>query len=282
MMPSNKTRISLPSFLVNKKDVFHIVRRTITSTEELAYHDHDYAEIFWIKEGSGMHLINGEALPINKGYLCMIRPNDTHTFRVDGNKNGLTITNIAFHLETLQVFKKRYFNNSDSYFWNSAKQPFTYELSSEQLSEIASITDYILTQERDYMHLDLIFLHILKILKANTSGNMDMPYWLQYAIDNYQTPHYFKQGLAGFTALTNRTTDHVNKVIKTHLNQTLSETVTRIKVNYAAQKLTMTNVPIKTICYDVGFKSLAYFYKVFKLYKGMPPNEFRDVNHKVF
>jgi len=282
-MKNSPTQLKLSSFLSNEEDLFHIVRRTITSTEELDYHNHDYAEIFWIKEGQGTHVINGQYIPIKKGYLCMVRPSDTHTFRVEGNDNGLVVTNVAFFKEDMDTFNTRYFPNSNDYFRSNAELPYSYTLNTEQLNEISSITDYTIAQTKNHLQLDLLILHIFKILgSTDQMKQSDMPFWLQYAIEQYQSPKAFKGGVAGFISLCERSTDHVNRVIKEHLNQTLTETITKLKINYAAQRLTMTNIPIKTISYDCGFKTIGHFYKVFKKYQGMTPKAFRDHNYKVF
>ncbi|GAF01546.1 AraC family transcriptional regulator [Saccharicrinis fermentans] len=279
----NKIRISLPSFLIEPKDVFHIVRRTITADENLEYHDHDYAEVFWIKEGSGIHYINGEKHNIEKGTLCLIRPQDTHTFVSTGNNTGLVVTNIAFYLESLKLFKDRYFPDSETFFWTKEKMPYMVQLNADQLNEISSLSDYILSKKRSYINLDIIILQIFRMLSESFEDMAnDMPHWLALALEQYNSPQLFREGVPGFVALTNRTTDHVNKIIKQYLNQTLTETVTKIKMNYAAQRLTMTNVPIKTICYNCGFNAIGHFYKVFKKYNGMTPNEYRAINHKVF
>ena len=278
-----KTRIKLPSFLINPNDVFHLVRRTITSNENLVYHDHDYAEIFWIKEGKGLHIINGQKKNISKGTLCMIRPQDTHTFKAVGSDTGLVVTNIAFYLESLYLFKDRYFPESDNYFWTKDILPYTRQLNIDQLNELSAITDYVLSHPRDFINLDILILHIFKILKDSESATTsDIPHWLQFALEQYNTPQQFRAGINGFVALTNRTTDHVNKIIKQYLNQTLTDTVTKIKMNYAVQRLTMTNVPIKTICFNCGFNAIGHFYKVFKKYYGMTPKEYRQLNHKIF
>lgn len=278
-----KTLIELPSFLINPDDVFHLVRRTITSDENLDYHHHNYAEIFWIKEGEGLHIINGIKQPIKKGMLCMIRPEDTHTFKVIGNTLGLVVTNIAFSLKSLKLYKDRYFSGSKSYFWTENDLPYKRILNLDQLNELSAITDFVISRRRNYMNLDLLILHIFKILKENESvDNNDIPHWLQYAIEQYNTPQQFREGIRGFVALTDRTTDHVNKMIQHHLRQTLTDTVTKIKMNYAAQRLTMTNVPIKTICFNCGFSAIGHFYKVFKKYNGMTPKEYRQFHNKVF
>ncbi|MGQ1788295.1 MULTISPECIES: helix-turn-helix transcriptional regulator [unclassified Saccharicrinis] len=283
MTPENNIRISLPSFLIEPGDVFHIVRRTITADENLDYHDHDYAEIFWIKEGTGIHYINGEKHPIEKGTLGLIRPSDTHTFVSSGNNTGLVVTNIAFYLESLKLFKDRYFPDSETFFWTKDKMPYMVHLNADQINEISSLTDYTLSKKRDYLHLDIMILQIFKMLTESFEAKAKgIPHWLALALEQYNSPQLFREGVPGFVALTNRTTDHVNKIIKQHLNQTLTETVTKIKMSYAAQRLTMTNVPIKTICYNCGFNAIGHFYKVFKKYNGMTPNEYRAVNHRVF
>ncbi len=283
MMSGNKVRISLPSFLLEPNDVFHIVRRTITSQENLDYHDHDYAEIFWIKEGTGIHYVNNEKHNIGKGTLCLMRPSDTHTFVSTGNNTGLVVTNIAFYLESLNLFKDRYFPDSNELFWTDSKLPYTVLLNTDQLHELETLTDYILSKKHDFFHLDIMILQIFRILTESFSDKAQgIPHWLSLALKQYNSPQVFRDGVPGFVALTNRTTDHVNKVIKQCLNQTLTETVTKIKINYAAQRLTMTNVPIKIICFNCGFNSIGHFYKIFKKYNGMTPNDYRAINHKVF
>ncbi len=276
-------KLSLPTFIINPNDSFHIVRRTITSNENLEYHDHDYAEIFWIKEGDGVHLLNGERIPISKGDLCMIRPADRHTFIANSNTTGLVVTNIAFYLESLQLFKERYFPDCDTYFWTENRQPFSMKLNADELNEISGVTDYILHKPRDFMHLDLMVLHIFKVIQeAHSKSDSSMPHWLSYAIEQYSTPMNFRKGVAGFVELTDRSTDHVNKIVRMYMNRTLTEAVTQIKMTYAAHRLTMTNVPIKTICYNCGYNAIGHFYKVFKKHYGMTPKDYRQTNHKVF
>ncbi|MGM3099363.1 hypothetical protein, partial [Bacillus cereus group sp. BC327] len=72
--------------------------------------------------------------------------------------------------------------------------------------------DYILTKKRDYIHLDLIVLQIFRMLTDSFGEQSnDVPHWLVLALDQYNSPQLFREGVAGFVALTNRSTDHVNK-----------------------------------------------------------------------
>ena len=107
---------------IGEGDSFLIARVTIHSRYDLSLHFHDYAEIFWIENGDGFHLVNGEKMPLKPGMLVMMRPNDEHTFTATGT--GLTIMNLAFPADTLDYLRKRYFADDNSYFWTSASVPY--------------------------------------------------------------------------------------------------------------------------------------------------------------
>lgn len=39
---------------------FHAARTALSRTRPLAYHGHDFAEMFWVDAGRGIHRINGQ------------------------------------------------------------------------------------------------------------------------------------------------------------------------------------------------------------------------------
>ncbi|MBR8536059.1 helix-turn-helix domain-containing protein [Carboxylicivirga sediminis] len=279
-MPTN--RFTLQSFLSDENEAFHIARTTINSLHTLQLHQHNYAEVFWVKEGQGIHLINGEEVPVKKGTLCLIRPDDKHTFRLDKQQEQLVVTNIAFLTDSLDGYKQRYFPNATSYFWATSKLPFSIQLSLEQLNEISALTDRLWTYERNHLHLDFIMIHIFKVLKTISVNSSHVPHWLAFALDNFNSPETLRGGVQAFVALTGRTVAHVNRVLQEHLEQTLTETVIKVRLQYVCQQLIMTNSSIKSICFDCGFESVSYFYRLFKKHYSITPLDYRKRNHKIF
>ena len=79
---------------ISEQEKFHLARVKIHSRQDLSLHEHDFAEVFWIENGKGIHLINGQRVRLQEGDLVMIRPDDEHTFT--SNKIGLTLMNSAF------------------------------------------------------------------------------------------------------------------------------------------------------------------------------------------
>ena len=212
----------------------------------------------------------------------MIRPSDTHTFRLAKNQKNLVVTNIAFRKENLDYFRNRYFENSDSFFWYTGELPFTFHLTKDQLNELSAIVDRLISQPRDYLHLDYLMINIFRIIISQKFVGDYIPRWLGFALENYNTPEQFKLGVDAFIALTKRSVDHVNRTLNKHLKQTLTETVNKAKLEHAARQLTLTNSAIKKIGCDSGFENVSYFHRIFKKYYGVTPKEYRMKNYKIF
>ncbi len=272
----------LETFLTNENEAFHLARTTITSRNDLVYHRHGYAEVFWIKEGSGIHVINGREVPLPLGTLVMIRPDDAHTFRLSRGQGTLVVTNIAFPCDNLDHFRQRYFEDSASWFWKKGDLPFSIVLDIRQLNELSAMVDRLFSQPRDYLHLDYLMINIFRILTVHAPLNGHLPHWLTFALENYQSPEQFRRGIQGFVTLTGRSPDHVNRTLNRLLKQTLTETVNKARLEYAARQLTLTNAAIKKISGDCGIENIGYFHRIFKKYYGTTPREYRRKNHMIF
>ena len=82
------------------KAPFHAARASLSRSRPLADHGHDFAEVFWIDAGRGMHRINGDSIPLVPGSLVLMRATDCHGINPTGGEE-LKLTNIAFPGEAL-------------------------------------------------------------------------------------------------------------------------------------------------------------------------------------
>jgi len=275
-------KFNLDSFLSNSEEVFHLARVTLRSKGDIEMHTHDYAEIFWIEEGEGYHLINGEKVKIFPGYLCTLRPEDKHTFIAKSTAKGLTITNLAFKSTTLDYYRDRYFPETNLYFWSKSHLPFSFRIPAEELSLLCRKADQVINQSRGNIQLDRLLLFIFEIIEpSHKSYDNEMPYWLQSALENYNSPAVFIQGIEGFLSLTNKSIDHTNRIIKKYTGKTLTETINLSKIKYAARLLIMTDASVKTIASDCGYGNMGYFYRVFKAHYKMSPKDYRIHNKRI-
>jgi len=82
--------------------------------------------------------------------------------------------------------------------------------------------------------------------------------------------------------LSGRSPSHVSRTFKTEFGLTPSQYINRLRVERAARRLAASNETIAQICFDVGFVSLSYFYRLFHAHKGMTPVEYRRENSLFF
>ncbi len=275
----------LTDFLAKPKDDFHFAKVTYTTKKELSMHNHDYYEVFWIEKGAGFHHINGYKKKLTKGDLIMVRPEDTHTFSAyPFDSNGLTITNLAFKGDTIRFFKNRYLPGSTDFFWSQEFLPFQIKLTDKDLAFLSLESEKLLLQQNNKLILDYVLNSIFRISIEQSQHKPvchNIPYWLCRAIEQFNSVEYLKTGAVGFAWLCNRSIDHINRVLKSTIDNTLTETINKIKMNYAANQLIMTNSPVKNISHQCGYKNIGHFYKVFKDFYNITPVKYRKLNQKI-
>jgi AraC family cel operon transcriptional repressor len=269
------------SYFLNQNEKFHIARVNITSIHDLSYHSHAYSEIFWIEKGAGFHNINGSRFKIEAGDLVMMRPDDEHAFSPIGK--GLTLVNVAFETNVLAYFRNRYFPNTTFYFWSDKAFPFQMKLSKKTINRISARAEETISYSRSYLQLDSLLLFIFRQVTANekVDNHSDVPLWLFNAIQQYNSPEYFRQGIGGFVTLCERNESYINRTVRMHFGKTLTEILNESKLQYATTQLSLTGMPIKEVCDNCGFHNLGHFYKIFKERYNQTPMEYRKINQKI-
>ena len=74
---------------------------------------------------------------------------------------------------------------------------------------------------------------------------------------------------------------HWHRVFRAMTGETLSEVVRRLRLHKAANALVESDVPVRAVAEQVGYKNLASFSRAFKLAHGVSPNAFREQGHKI-
>ena len=279
-MAQEATLFHLSSFL-QEDELYHIARVNITSKNDLTYHYHDYAELFWVEHGSGFHHINDTVVKISQGDLIMIRPSDKHTF--SARDKGLTIVNVAFSMETLEYLHTRYFSDSSQFFWTNLDLPFHISIPNSLLKRFSTRADDAIKKPRVLLQQDSFLLFILRHLNFQGSSEkcMDIPEWLLNTIGEYNSPENFSQGIEHFADMCNKNKDYINRIVKKTMGKTLINLITDMRLQYATAQLSMTSMPIKEICVNCGYNNLAYFYQIFTKRFNMTPKQYREINQKI-
>lgn len=273
-MKQTAKRFRLVDFL-SDSETFHIARVNITSSRDLNYHTHDYAEILWVESGNGIHNINERKLPLKAGDVVMIRPQDRHSFSAKGK--GLTIINLAFSSETLDFLRQRYPEETGRFFNPSASLPYSTVLPHGKISRLSSLAENAFPLEKSRLLEDSLIITLFRILYdiVRKEEDTSLPAWLKKALTEFSTGSRFAGGAEEFAALCGRNQDYITRTLKRHTGLTLIQTIQKIRMRYATTQLTITTMPIKEIARNCGYANLGHFYKVFADHLGCSPKHYR-------
>jgi AraC family cel operon transcriptional repressor len=255
---------------------FHAARSSIKRGDSLRYHGHDFAEMFWIDAGHGIHRVNGAPTPLRPGNLVFIRPRDAHGFNATGN-TALRQTNIAFPRATLASLRSRYFSRKPWAFWHNEEVPPTWTVEPTLLRRFNRWADDLSAAPRESFHLERFLLNVLgELLRERDDLLPDgTPDWLAQACRAIRERENFAGGVEKFLALCGRSREHAARTVRRLLGTTPTDYVNRIRMTYARRQLEMGDEQILDIALDCGVGNLSHFYRLFREHTGVTPRAYR-------
>ena len=261
---------------IEPDDAFHVTRATIAKGQTFRQHTHDFMEIILIDRGETLHTVNGESIPMRANHLLMMRMGDIHGFKCTGDSD-LVLVYVAFHPETLEHIRDRYYPNSRSFYGGKSRLPNMIELNSDVSRRISEQVDLMANAPRTLFQIERFLLNLFHILESQSSQKLPplCPDWLRRAYPLLQTPEVFTGGVKAFQHLCGKSATHVARTCRTWLNATPSQLLNRFRMDYAAKELSMTDRAILEISLDCGFDSLSHFYRLFRQSHGISPKEYR-------
>lgn len=260
---------------------FHKSLKSITSI-----HSHNFYELFLIVKGEVLHLINDKVQKLNEGTLVFIRPSDIHSYQ-RSDKKECQIINLAFRQSTVKELFSFLSGGFPSDFLMNSKLPAQVNLSASEKEMLSVKLEYLNTMSReDKSKIKstarvLLFEIFTKYFSANFDNQKKQtPEWLDSLLSEMQKKENFTGGIRQFYRLTNKTPEHLSRVLKKYLNSSPTDYINELKLNYAANLLSNSDESISIISIEVGYENLSHFYHLFKKKFNTSPSSFRKQNHK--
>jgi AraC family transcriptional regulator, dual regulator of chb operon len=244
-----------------------------------ALHTHAFAEVFWGIEGRGRHVINGKEGEFGVGDLVLLRPHDNHEFCADRGEDCLYYL-VSFPARLLRMLAIRYGDEGAAWLDSSAPplQMHVTPLLREWLD--AAIPELLATGD-DRLAIERFLLNLLYELRHEEDDPFThCPAWLRRAIVELQHPDQFAYGARALAVLSGRSAEHVSRTLRRCTGMTPSRVINRIRLEYAAGQLILTQQPILDIALACGFRSLGHFYSAFGKQYGCPPRQYRLRNRR--
>ena len=247
------------------------------------FHCHrDFAELFWITDGRCQHSIGNKKDTLTHGKIVFIRPQDAHGLEIKRG-GGFSITNIAFHVETLDFLRNRYPKTANAFFPEFTSPNFSTELTTEQLQNLHSMAHELSISQQSKLTIERFLLNVFYELSPKNDLEVDviMPDWLKKATVEIQKPSNFRDGLNAFVSIACKSPEHTAREVKKATGKTITQIVNEARIKYAAHQLLSSNKKILVIADDSGYESVSYFYKKFAEHFQLTPLQYRKNNRKL-
>ena len=236
-------------------------------------HTHLYYEIEYVLSGKCCQNFQNESYEFARGDIAFFKPDSRHKYQTSGE---LEVLRLKINPDFIPQIYKLYDDKFDSA--NIIHLP---------PNEVRRIENILLMIEQEFNdknefysdvisgYLEVLFALLIRINNMVKSEhvktvNVDFKSIISYIEKNLKTVTPSSVALySGYNF------PYFSKMFKKNMGSNLSEYINLMKLGRASKMLTDTNKRIENIGYEVGFNNKSYFYRVFKKYYGVTPEEYR-------
>lgn len=257
-------------------EAFHIAR-TVTYRRGDRPHRHDFAELFWVDGGQGVHQVNGQSTPLTIGDLVFIRPTDTHGFDAEPDP-GLAQINVAFPSDLLADLQRRHPAAFGRLWTEGPCVPTRVRLSPDARARLQAEAEQLAIHRTSRLVIERFLINLAWDMETISESRAEtpVPAWLQAAIDGIVRPEHVSGGVPRLVRLAGRSHEHVARAIRTHYGCTPTDVVRNARLTQAASQLALTDHKIESIAHECGCRSLPHFYRVFQERYHETPRQYRQ------
>lgn len=258
-------------------DVFRLI--SFLSAETYGPHKHLRIEINYVKKGSCLLYLDDECVSFKEGETMIIASNTNHTF--EAGLAGTTLLQLEFLPELLTGFN---FNAE-----NGDSQLNSYLLSSVQnrlikvannlpiMRAVQRIVNELQVKAPYHNYLVVMYYAELLILIHRYMNENFLPLCTNEPIkksiafirQNYQQTIAVAD-IARHAGIGER---YLRRLFSIHLQMSPLDYMNKVRIERSLDLLKNTEMTIKEICFQCGFKSPQYFSRVFKSQIGIPPSD---------
>lgn len=271
---------------LSSKDSFILFERT-KSSFTFPVHVHNVWELNYVEHASGAQRIVGDSEEIiGEKDLVLITSTELKHAWLNGNCHSNDIHEITFQFHpTLfanPAFQKRQF---DSITKMMAKAEHGLVFGENEINRVLPILRMISTEKGFYSVMKFfILLHELSLSEDIRSLSQSAS--PEYTESDYQMKKildYLNQNLINQITIDElaqymgMSLSTLSRFLKKHTNHNFTDFVQEHRINSVVRELNNNEKEnIMDIASRCGFASQSYFYKVFKKYKGVTPQEYRE------
>lgn len=268
----------------NKDFTFYITHKTLRSSDsdDYLYHWHDYFELEFVVGGKGVHVFDDVTYKLGPGSIYIVSPVDFHSIQYDPS-GPLEMYNLKFDSGVISpaVFERI----------ANATPPIIATLVAVEYRYVVSEMKRLLEEFRSHKPdaelmmragLERICLMILRRLETPQKSGAVRPVISEPTVKkavSYINFHFRSQiSLHAVADMLHLTPNYFGELFRKSMGISFTDYIKSMRLNYAHNLLTHSNLNISQICYESGFNTTSYFIENFKKEFGMTPTQYRLIH----
>jgi len=240
-------------------------------------HYHSSCELSLILDGVHVIDLENASLELPAGSLVMLRSNEIHSRRMIIPGRYMTI---AFPESELQKLGNYLDINAFPYLLSKSLplHAFLSPTAAEALALRIERINLYCTSAPERVRMELCALltdcWCRHFLYPNEKDPQHVP-WLKHLMHEMHRPENIRKGLKAMTDIVPYTHEYLCREFRRLMGCTPTEYLNSLRLDRAHNLLENTHMNITEICYDVGFDSVSYFYRLFRSRYSVPPGHYR-------
>lgn len=254
-----------------------------SEVERTRLHTHEYYEIFLTVEEESIHAVNGTRQLLKEGSLAFVRPTDVHQHVFHPEKK-CRLVNITFDEATAQdIFSFLGDGFPVAKLMAEPLPPTVLLHQREKESLLRRMEDLCCIDIQDKAQLKqrlrVLLAQILSVYFSNAvkDDGDGAPQWLETVCERMRQQQNFCEGIDKMVELSGKTREHLARSLKKYYGISTSEFINDLRLNYAANMLKNSSIPVGELCYGCGFQNLSWFYNAFRKKFGITPRQYREI-----
>ena len=245
-----------------------------------------YWTLIYIKNGSGMYLLDGSLRCLNEGDVFVLPPRINYSFATDdlGDEYNINMKSIVLRFDNawLDTVLTAFPAFSDTVLkLKELRCPLS--IRGPKWIKMAALLDEAVVCDRSQQPIKI--LNVLSLLstpqdcvliqdvhECDTQNIAEK----KAKIDRYLECNYCSRlSLEDISGYVGMSRTYFSQFFKIHYKEGFSDRLTRIRVEKASRMLLNTNKSLSDVASECGFKTVQYFTRAFKKVKGITPGTFR-------
>jgi len=256
-------------------------------------HFHDFYSILLFNRGHSFIRINNNSFEVNPGTICLVAPNQLHSFEEFRDVGGTAILFCQdFYVEEFSFVRLLNIFSYTSSINGHINNP-CISLSDSDFESITSLSRSIETEYEKYTPsnnsspiirslLNVLLLKFAGLYGEKTDRKVNGEHSLIHELSRMVDFHFVNEHQIGFyTSAFNISEKQLNDICNRHFSCGLKKILTDRLMQEARKLLMSSGMTVAEISYKLHFDDNSYFNKVFKRQIGLTPKRFREIHRKL-